>query len=110
MDSVIFLVQGSEAEPYKVNFTNNLGKINISCTCQAAINGLSCKHRLRILAGDKKDIVSDNLASLELILTWLPGSDVEKALKAVVEAERSHEQTKKELEKAKKSLAKILIA
>ncbi|MGZ4061401.1 MAG: SWIM zinc finger family protein, partial [Bacteroidia bacterium] len=71
MESIIFLVQGSETEPYQVNFTNTSGKINISCTCQAAINGLSCKHRLRILAGDKKDVVSANTNDIPTVINWL---------------------------------------
>jgi hypothetical protein len=108
METIVFSVQGSAIEPYKVTFSNNIGKISASCTCQAAVNGLSCKHRLRILAGEKKDVVSDNLRSIETLLNWLPGSEIEQALIAVGEAEKIHDHAKKELEKAKKRLAKAL--
>jgi len=109
MDSITFLVQGSEVEPYKVVFTKQVNGLTVTCSCQAAHNGLSCKHRLRILNGDKKDIIGNNTDAITMVLMWLKGSEIETALKVVLEAELKNEQAKKELERAKKSLAKTLV-
>jgi|GEM_PF-2179553 len=53
---VIFTVQGSSPEPYKI--TVNFKPFTISCTCQAAVTGQPCKHRIHILKGYCVDMVS----------------------------------------------------
>ena len=45
----IFTVQGSSPEPYTI--TVNFNPLTISCTCQAGIMGIPCKHRIHILKG-----------------------------------------------------------
>ena len=43
----VFTIQGSSDEPYIV--TVSFDPFTISCTCQAGLSGLPCKHRKNIL-------------------------------------------------------------
>lgn len=108
MDVIKFLVQGSAPEPYHVTFTKTNTNLNAFCTCPAGDNGQYCKHRFRILSGSTTSIVSENKDEVALIQSWLPGSDVEKALKEFTEAENECDLAKKRLSLAKKKVAKAM--
>ena len=51
-------------------------------------------------------IVSGNEAKVQVVTSWLPGTDVEVALSAVIDAEKQYEKAKLELSSAKKRLAR----
>ncbi len=108
MEEMVFLVKGSLPEPYKVTFTKSYKKINAFCTCPAGKNGLYCKHRFSIMAGDHKAVVSANKEKVKVVESWLPGSDLEAALMELVEAEHAHDKSKKRLTAAKKSVARAM--
>lgn len=108
MESIEFMVQGSAEEPYRVLFTKDGNNLNAYCTCMAGENGLYCKHRFDILAGKTRSIVSDNIDQVPIVQSWLPGSDVEDALKKLEEAEEEHARTKKLVSQAKKNVAKAM--
>jgi len=84
---------------------NNL---NAFCTCPAGDNGQYCKHRFGILSGNTKSIVSENQGDVSIIQSWLPGSDLEKALKEMAEAEHESDLARKRLSLAKKMVAKAM--
>ena len=102
---VQFEVQGSAAEPYLVRFIKSGDNLSAYCTCPAGQNGMYCKHRFLILEGETKNIVSGNGDKVELVSSWLPGSDVEAAMQNVKIMEANVERAKKELSAAKKALA-----
>ncbi|OPX99644.1 MAG: hypothetical protein A4E59_00155 [Syntrophorhabdus sp. PtaB.Bin027] len=103
-----FLIQGSETEPYEVQFTKQ-GNILIGlCTCEAAKNGMICKHRLNLLAGSHDNIVSDNHNEVNILKTWVTDSTVEPLLKQMNEAQTTIDKATKELKTAKKKLAQAL--
>jgi len=104
MNFVIFLVQGSQSEPYKVTFKKDGNNLSGFCTCPAGDNGQYCKHRFNILGGLTEGIVSGNEADVQLVAAWLPGTDVEAAMNAVMDAEEKCELAKRELSSAKKRL------
>jgi hypothetical protein len=106
MKELIFFVQGSANEPYKVTFRKNDNNLSVYCTCPAGDNGQYCKHRFNILGGITDDIVSGNQHEADLVTSWLAGSDVEAALSDVMKAEEQFEIAKNELTSAKKRLAK----
>lgn len=106
MNVINFLVQGSQSEPYKVTFQKSGNNLSAFCTCTAGISGQYCKHRFNILGGLSDGVVSRNEADVQLVASWLPGSDVEAALNAVMDAEEKAELAKRELSNAKKQLAK----
>lgn len=106
MDIINFLVQGSSNEPYKVTFQKNGSNLSAFCTCPAGDNGQYCKHRFSILGGFHDGIVSGNKEDVEIVVSWLTGTDVEAAMNAVMDAEEKSEQAKRVLSEAKKRLAK----
>jgi len=109
MQEISFQVQGSAADPYGVMFVKR-SDTNLSayCSCPAGENGQYCKHRFNILAGITKGIVSDNLADVKIVQSWLPGTDVDKAIQKMQELEAEVDRIKKELSDAKKVVAKAM--
>jgi hypothetical protein len=106
MDTIRFLVQGSSTEPYKVTFQKHGTNLSAFCTCPAGDNGQYCKHRFSILNGFNDGIVSDNKADVQIVASWLPGTDVDAAMNAVIDAEETYELAKRNLSDTKKRLAK----
>ena len=106
---LIFMVKGSAEDPYEVKFLKR-SETNLSayCTCPAGKKGQYCKHRFNILKGIKKGIVSDNLDDVETVASWLPGSDIEKAMAYVAESEKRLTAAKKKLSEAKKLVARAM--
>lgn len=109
MEEIVFYVQGSSPEPYKVVFKRR-SNINISayCSCPAGENGLYCKHRLEILDGKKNSVVSPNADDVTIIQSWLSGTDVEKTLLKIRNLEKEAARIKEALSTAKKDLAKAM--
>lgn len=109
MEEIAFDVQGSAPEPYRVLFVRR-SKTNLfaSCSCPAGKSGQYCKHRFAILNGDQEHIVSSNIDDVKIVKSWLPGTDIEKALLKVHGLEKEEQSIKKELSSAKKDLAKTM--
>ena len=106
MEEIRFVVQGSAEEPYKVTFRKRGNNLSAYCTCLAGSNGQYCKHRINILCGSSQGIVSGNEADVQIVTSWLPGTDVETAMLTILDAEKQCEKAKKELSAAKKRLAR----
>jgi hypothetical protein len=104
-----FLVQGSASEPYKVTFKKSGNNLSAYCTCPAGENGMYCKHRFNILGGSTKGVVSSNLPDVQVVTSWLLGTDIEAAIKAVKVLEKEEERIKLELSAAKKVLARAML-
>ncbi len=105
---ITFFVQGSASEPYFVVFKKTDVNITASCTCRAGIFRQYCKHRVRIMLGDPTGIVSENISEVSDIQSWLCGTDVEKALLDLREAEQQLEEAKRHVSISKKRLARTL--
>ena len=109
MATIEFLIQGSAAEPYRVAFIRTTqGSLSAHCTCPAGENGQYCKHRFRIMAGEKCGIVSSNLDEVETVAAWIPGSDIERALRELHSAEERFDLAKQSLSNAKRALARAM--
>ena len=109
MDEIGFEVQGSASEPYRVTFVRR-SPTNLSayCSCPAGENGQYCKHRFAILDGAENGLVSSNASDIQIVQSWLPGTDVEAALLRVRELEKEAEKIKRELSSAKHALARAM--
>lgn len=79
-DRIRFSVQGSAAEPYVIEFWREGSNLRSTCTCQAGVRGMACKHRLSFLSGDVTDLVSQNVGDLARLRDLSKGTDVEAAL------------------------------
>lgn len=108
MSEMIFKVKGSSAEPYEVTFIKDGDSLTALCSCPAGEFGNFCKHRLAILDGNGKAIVSGNEDQVATILEWLPGTDVAAALTEFREIEKSKDEPKSALVAAKRKLARAM--
>ena len=106
MEEICFLVQGSSKDPYRVTFRKTANNLATYCSCPAGENGRHCKHRMNILRGITSGIVGGNEVKVQVVISWLPGTDVEVALSAVLDAEKQYDRAKLELSSAKKRLAR----
>jgi len=103
-----FLIKGSAKEPYKVAITKDGNNLTAHCSCPAGVNGMHCKHRINLFHGIKKGIVSTNLEEVEEVVSWLEGTDVSEAISTVINLEKEVARIRKELIKAKKTLAQVM--
>lgn len=108
MDELKFLVKGSAADPYEVTFIKDGISLTAICTCPAGQFGNFCKHRISILEGKGGEISSKNADQVSSIIEWLAGTDVESALEELRAAEKKAAIAKKELDSAKKKLARAM--
>lgn len=108
MAQLEFLVKGSAKDPYEVIFIKDDENLTAICTCPAGTYGNVCKHRVSIIEGNGKSIVSENAADIETIVTWVVGTDVEAALKALRDAEAAGGGSTDAVKDAKRDLARAL--
>ena len=108
---ITFLVQGSEPEPYQVQFWKKGKNLTARCTCRAGQFGQYCRHRVDILSGNikKLKIASKNPEDIETVRAWLPGTDVETAINQVREAQKVVDEATIKLKGYKKKLARVLM-
>lgn len=108
MEEIRFLVKGSAADPYEVTFIKDGGSLTAICSCPAGEYGNFCKHRISILDGNSKAIVSDNVSQAPLVQEWLSGTDVEVALSELRDTEKAAESDKTAITAAKRKLARAM--
>jgi len=109
MQEILFEVQGSATEPYKVVFVKRSDKnLAAYCSCPAGEHGQYCKHRFSILNGVTEGIVSGNKEQVAIIQSWLSGTDVELAMIRMRKLKDEAEKIKKELSAAKRELLKAM--
>jgi uncharacterized Zn finger protein len=109
MNKILFEVQGSATDPYTVEFVKNGDNFSAFCSCPAGKHGMYCKHRIRIMSGTTKGIVSNNLSDIQTILQWLKGSEIEKIANEICEAQTDLEKAKRKVASLKKKFARILV-
>ena len=109
MQELYFKVQGSAPEPYEVSFIRRAqNNLSAFCTCPAGEKGQYCKHRINILAGITTGIVSMNEADVKTVTSWLPGTDIERAIIKMIALEKEAEKIKLALSAAKRDVAKSM--
>lgn len=108
LQQLIFLVKGSSPEPYEVTFIKDGDSLTAICTCPAGTYSNFCKHRISILDGNAKAITSENIDEAATVVEWLKGTDVEEALSEMRAAEKLADPEKKELNAAKRKLARAM--
>lgn len=108
-----FLYQGGHGD-YIVTFSREGNNLIASCTCPAGIVKQYCKHRFALMNGECENVISENKDDISKIQGLLVGTDVEKALIDLANAEEVYEAIIKEAKKAlidkKKALAKAMAA
>ncbi|MDB6133047.1 MAG: hypothetical protein JWM59_1290 [Verrucomicrobiales bacterium] len=109
MERIDFLVSGSGPYPYQVSFVRADGVLVITCTCEAGINGMHCKHRTRIISGQDEDVVGVVVERIAEAAAWAAGTPITEALAECVELEAQAEEVKARRKKAKKRLAGAML-
>lgn len=104
----VFLVQGSAPQPYEVIFSRSAVTLAITCTCPAGDSGLSCKHRVALLAGDASALASENRAEVPAAAALVIGTDLERALRDLAAAESALDKAKQELAQRRRAVARIM--
>lgn len=108
---ISFLVQGSEPAPYEVAFDRRDGVVTATCSCPAGVKcpvGQCCKHRLGILSGQTVGIISANAEDVKIVQEWIAGSDIEVAVRKLVEGEAELDRARRKVAAAKKALEKVM--
>ena len=108
LDELTFQVKGSSAEPYELTFIKDGDSLTALCSCPAGQYGNFGKHRIAILDGNSKAIVSDNQDQVATVTSWLQGTDVAAALTEFRVIEASKDASKSALLAAKRKLAKAM--
>lgn len=108
LNELIFLVKGSSPDPYELTFIKDGDSLTALCSCPAGQYGNFCKHRISILDGDGRAIVSDNADQVSTVVDWLQGTDVAAALTEFRNIEKSAEAPKSTLVTAKRNLARAM--
>lgn len=94
---------------YKIVAHRSAGRLRLSCECEAAENGMHCKHRIGLLIGEITALASGNGDDVATLGTWLSGTPLEASLSEVAALEREAEVVKRRLSQAKKRLGKVLL-
>ena len=106
VELLTYLVQGSEADPYRIQFLRNGERLTITCSCAAGELGQVCKHRMNLIVGDVTALVGGDDPAR--VAGLIEGSNVERALGAVAEAQRTLDDAKRFLSRQKKVLGHVM--
>lgn len=104
---VFFKIQGSQPEPYSVNFEFSNGRLSASCTCMGAIFG-PCKHRLSILTGTKVVLAEGKMEEVEKVRSWVSSSNLKPIIDDLAAAEKRLKGVQKEIKTLKEKMGQAL--
>ncbi len=101
MKELKFIAQASNAEPhYQVTIRKEESNLTARCTCPEGGVGHICRHRLSILSGDNRMVVSDNPEDVRHVEAWVVWSDVGMLIARLAEAQRRFQRVKAEAERS----------
>ena len=101
MKELKFLAQESNAEPqHTVTITKDKNNLTARCTCPRGGVGHICRHRLSILAGNSRMVVSGNVADVKHVEAWVVWSDVGVLIARLIDAQKRLHAVKSEAEKS----------
>ncbi len=101
MKELIFRVQTSNEHPhYVVTVCKAEKNLTVHCTCENGGPHTLCKHRLSILAGKAKWVISENVTDVEQVRSWVAWTDVGQAINKVTQAQKKIKEAEKDRDKA----------
>lgn len=106
MPELLFQVQGPQ-NPLEVTIRKNGKNLTATCTCSSGVDDI-CQHRINILSGSDKGIVSKNTDDVKKVASWISGTDVGKAMHDLVESVKLLENAQEDFKSARKRLIKAL--
>lgn len=103
------LVRSSSGDDlYDVVGVSAQGRMSLTCTCQAGLNGLACKHRLALIAGDASGVGEVVDGCVEDFTTFRGDTPVGRRLVELERLESEQAVLKKKISAAKKALGREL--
>lgn len=103
-----FQMRGSEGDIYDVEAERNGDAVRITCTCEAAENGIHCHHRLELLRGDAKALVSSNISDVRALATMVEGTELAAAMVALTAAEGAQAAAKINRDRQMRAIDRLL--
>lgn len=108
-DSIEIHIRGSTGTPYIATFVRTGDTLHTTCSCQAGVKKIHCKHRLQLLDGNISSVVEPIVDDLENRLSAiLQGTLVQSAIQAVVVADTEAKAAADRLKRAKKHLDRVM--
>ncbi|MEO5352273.1 MAG: hypothetical protein H7835_03555 [Magnetococcus sp. XQGC-1] len=108
MDELSFIVQVSNGTPHcSVTIGKEGDKLTALCSCDSGGAGTLCKHRLSILSGQTKWVISDNIAGVKLVRSWVAMTDVGQTIIRMVRAQKRLQEAKVQVEAALQALRTV---
>lgn len=104
------LVQQADQEPCQLLFRREGSNMTATCSCTPEEREGLCPHRLAVLLGDTADLtlLEGDPRDLADVATLLKGTDIEKALETLVEADRMMQQASRGYHQAKEQMIKAM--
>lgn len=107
MSELLFQVQGPQGRPLAVTIRKNGKNLTATCSCSSGVDDI-CQHRINILSGSSKEIISNNHEEVKKVTSWIAGTDVGKAMHDMIESLKHLENAQEDFANARKRLIKAL--
>ena len=89
MKEISYQVQGSAAQPYNITISLSGTNLKCICDCPAGSMGAHCKHWKSVFEEKKQKYIGLDDSQINEIKSWLPGSDLEQAMKKINASHRA---------------------
>ncbi|MBF0163192.1 MAG: hypothetical protein HQL97_02870 [Magnetococcales bacterium] len=108
MRELYFQVADSHHKPFEVVIRKNGDNLTALCSCPEGENGI-CVHRLNILRGSVEGIVNGRDDEVRQVVSWVEGTDVGRALRAVLLASNQLQNARDDFVTAKERLVRAML-
>jgi hypothetical protein len=108
LSSLRFSILGSTGNVYEIAASRQGPRFTMNCTCEAAVNGLHCRHRMALLDGECTDLVSGNQEDVEKLKILFEGTDAQRYYRELVQLEAELEALKKQVKNHKHAFARAM--
>lgn len=106
---IVIQVEGSTGNSYTATFAREGDILRALCNCPAGASATHCKHRLALLNGDFSQARGDLAADIgEQVAALLRGTEVERVLQVLAEAQRNLASAQLEIKRHKKALDRVM--
>jgi hypothetical protein len=107
-ETIEFTIMSNHSISYNASFRLDGNNLTAWCNCAKSELGQYCVHVLRILLGEDKGVVGENVDKVETVRSWVSSTDVGAALMELAAAEMVLDTAKKEVVIAKEKVAQAI--
>jgi DNA ligase (NAD+) len=111
MEIRLLAKSSSRPDPHVVYFRLDDGILRITCDCEAAVNGLACKHRLVLASGDQRMLYDQGQNELlSTAASWAQSSELVTLLEDAESAAMEVEAAKNALRSLKMQMGRTMVS